>query len=145
MLQQNLCIADETYARLLIIASALHAGDSQTLDSYFKAQSIGAHRPPHIPALRMLPNVASAEAAGLLGTAGQAGRAALGLKAGVGQDLRSQLRASFKWVHLYAYERTNSADYGHIKLHLRNLLCLALVDIHLKAAAHAMTRGSSQV
>ncbi len=80
-IQENACIFGDNHPWLPDKWLAWHAGDLQTLDAFFKTQSIGAHRPPHIPALRMLPNVASAEAAGLLGTAGQ---------------LRSQLRVSFK-------------------------------------------------
>ena len=37
----------------------LAPGESQQLDAFFKTQSIAAHRPPHIPALRMLPDLAS--------------------------------------------------------------------------------------
>ena len=37
------------------------AGDAQPLDAFLKGQAIAAHRPPHIPALRMLPDTASQE------------------------------------------------------------------------------------
>lgn len=37
----------------------LASGESQQLDAFFKTQSIAAHRPPHILALRMLPDLAS--------------------------------------------------------------------------------------
>ena len=37
------------------------AGDAQPLDAFLKGQAIAAHRPPHIPALRMLPDAASQE------------------------------------------------------------------------------------
>ena len=91
-----------------------------TLDAFFNVHSIAAHRPPHIPALRMLPDVAAPESAelpafamlmpqlpaaksvqdrapsGQTGAAGQASMKAVALEAGVGRDLHPQLRVSFK-------------------------------------------------
>lgn len=39
----------------------LRPGDGAPLDAFFKSQSIAAHRPPHIPALRMLSDVSIQE------------------------------------------------------------------------------------
>ena len=39
----------------------LAPGEPQPLDAFLKTQSIAAHRPPHIPALRMLPDLATVE------------------------------------------------------------------------------------
>lgn len=46
-----------------VTETVLRPGESQPLDAFFKAQSIAAHRPPHIPAMRMLLDVAIQETA----------------------------------------------------------------------------------
>lgn len=43
------------------VMCVLAPGEPQPLDAFFKTQSIAAHRPPHIPALRMLPDLATTE------------------------------------------------------------------------------------
>ncbi len=43
--------------------TVLRPGECQPIDAFFKAQSIAAHRPPHIPAMRMLLDVAIQETA----------------------------------------------------------------------------------
>lgn len=118
----------------------LHAGDAPNLDAFFKSQSIGAHRPPHIPALRMLPAAAIADAVGLdafanavsrlpaakrmsgsfpSGLPGSAGRSSMdsaAMRAGMGQNQGSRLRASFDSASLAAQIRCVSVFCEHCKL-----------------------------
>ena len=100
--------------------AALFTGDLVDLDVFFNVHSIAAHRPPHIPALRMLPDVATLEPAelpvsaaprpqlpaaenasespppGLTGAAGRPSIKAFALEADGSRGVRPQLRVSFK-------------------------------------------------